>query len=85
MGVGDEGAVDDVGEASFEDAECFEAAVAVGASAGDQGSRAGVVVGLGERDAVEGGVELAVAAAAEPVAARFDDQTGRGAVPLWRA
>jgi hypothetical protein len=67
-GVGSDGAVDDVGEAAFEDAECFKSTVAVGASAGQQGSRVGMKAGLGERDAVQRSVELPVAAAAESVA-----------------
>jgi hypothetical protein len=41
-GVGSERAVDDVGEAALEDAECFESAVAVGAPTGEEGSRTGV-------------------------------------------
>jgi hypothetical protein len=53
-GVGSERAVD-AGEAAFEHAQCFEAAVAVGASAGEQGSRVGMEAGRRERDAVQGG------------------------------
>jgi len=45
----------------------LEVAVAIGFAAGDEGAGVGVPVGLGERDAVEGGVELAVAGAAEAV------------------
>jgi hypothetical protein len=37
--------------------------------AGEGGARWWVVTGLDDRDAIEGGVELAVAAAVEPVAA----------------
>jgi len=58
---------DDVGEASFEEAEGFEAAVAVGAASVEEGAGVGVPVGLDECYAVEGGVELAVAGAVEPV------------------
>ena len=47
----------------------FGAALALGAAAGDVVARAGVDAGLGERDHVQGGVELAVAGAVEPVAA----------------
>ena len=41
----------------------------LGAAAGDVVARAGVDAGLGERDHVQGAVELAVAGAVEPVAA----------------
>jgi hypothetical protein len=67
-GVGAQGAVDDVGEMSFEHAEGFESAVTGGSAAGEQGSGVGVAAGLGEGDAVQGGVELSVAGAAESVA-----------------
>jgi hypothetical protein len=66
-GVGFEGAVDDVGEAAFEDAEGFESAVALCFAACEQSLRVGVPLRLGEGDPVECGVELAVAGAAEPV------------------
>ena len=67
MNIGEEGAVDDVGEASFEDAKCFEAAVAVCSASRDHGSSLGVPVRLGERDSVEGGIELPVASTVESV------------------
>ena len=54
-------AVDDVGEVAFEGAACFAVGLAFGAFAGEVGAGAGVEPGLGERDAVDGGVELAVA------------------------
>jgi hypothetical protein len=49
-------------------AECFEPAVAVGASSGEQSLRVGMEAGLSERKAVQGGVQLPVAAAAESMA-----------------
>jgi hypothetical protein len=81
-GVGFECVVDDVGEASLEDAEGFEAAVAVDAASGDERLCGRVPVGLGERDAVDRGVELSVAGAAESVAlpVRGPDGQWRGAV-----
>jgi hypothetical protein len=59
-GVGCEGAVDDVGEAAFKDAEGFETAVSVGASAGEHRSCVWVDACLGERYAVDRRVELPV-------------------------
>ena len=66
--IGSEGLVDDVGKASFQDAKGFQAAVATGFPACYQVFRRLVTTGLGHRDAMQGGVELAVAGAAEPVA-----------------
>lgn len=66
--VGQVGAVDDVGEASLEGAQGLGLSVAAGATALEEHARAGVVVGLGDGYAVESGVELAVAGAAEPAA-----------------
>ena len=68
MGVGLECVVDDVGEAAFEDAEGFAVGVALCFAARDQCLGGRVPVALGVRDAVDGGVELAVAGAAEAVA-----------------
>src|SRR5439155_21571314 len=68
LGVGFECVVDDVGEAAFEDAEGFAVGVALCFAASDQCLRGRVAVALCERDPVDGGVELAVAAAAEAVA-----------------
>src|SRR5262249_24046804 len=55
-------------EESFVAAECFAAALAFAAFAFEVGARVGVVAGLRDRDPVERGVELPVAAAVEPVA-----------------
>jgi hypothetical protein len=66
---GVEAAVDDVGEVSFEGASCFAWGLAFGDLAGEVGACGRVVAGLDDRDAVEGGVELSVAAAVEAVAA----------------
>src|SRR5262249_17556932 len=76
---------DDADEESFVAAECFAAALAFAAFAFEVGARVGVVAGLRDRDPVERGVELPVAAAVEPVAvcaagARFQwgDAAGPG-------
>ena len=69
FGPGVEAAVDDVGEVAFEGAACFAWCLAFGDLAGEVGAGWWVVAGLHDRDAVEGGVELAVAAAVESVAA----------------
>ena len=66
---GVEASVDDVGEVAFERAACFARGLAFGDLAGEVGAGWWVVAGLDDRDAVEGGVELAVAAAVESVSA----------------
>src|SRR5215218_4346859 len=58
---------DDADEQSFEAADRFAAAFAFGAFASEVGAGAGVGARLGDRDSVERCVELAVAAAVEPV------------------
>jgi len=58
-----EAAVEDVGEVTFEGASGFARGFAFGVLAGEIGLGGGVVALLDDRDAVEGGVELAVAAA----------------------
>jgi hypothetical protein len=63
-----EGVEDDAGELSFEAADGFAAAFPFGLFAFQVGAGGGVVAGLGDRDPVERAVELAVAAAVEPVA-----------------
>src|SRR5437763_547229 len=69
-GVGVQGAVDGVGQVALEDAEAGPAGfVLVLAAAGQEGGRAGVAAGLGQGDAVQGGVELPVPAAVEAVRA----------------
>ena len=67
MGVGEECSVDDVGESAFECSDGFFVGVAVGGSPVKEAARWGVVAGLGEGDAVDGSVELAVAGSAEAV------------------
>src|SRR5262245_14982320 len=69
FGPGVEAAVDDVGEVSFERSPCFAWCLAFCDLAGEEGASWRVVAGLDDCDAVEGGVELAVAAAVEAVAA----------------
>ena len=59
---------DDADEESFEAAERFSFALAFAAFAFQVFAGGCVVAGLGDRDPVEGGVELAVAAAVEAVA-----------------
>ena len=59
---------DDAGELAFEAAECFAAALALGLFAFEVGARGRVDACLCDRDAVQGAVELAVAATVEPVA-----------------
>ena len=59
---------DDADEESFEAADRFAAAFAFGLFAFEVGACWRVVAGLGDRDPVERGVELAVAAAVEAVA-----------------
>jgi hypothetical protein len=61
--------VDGVGEVAFEGASGFSGGLAFGGLAGQKGSGLGVVSLLDDGDAVERGVELAVAAAVEAVAA----------------
>jgi hypothetical protein len=60
--------VDGSDEEAFEAADRFAAALALGRFAFEVVAGGGVVAALGDRDPVEGGVELAVAAAVEPVA-----------------
>jgi hypothetical protein len=69
VGPGVEAAVEDVGEVPFERSSGFAGGFAFGGFAGEVGLGGGVVALLDDRDAVEGGVELAVAAAVEAVAA----------------
>jgi hypothetical protein len=66
-------------EVAFEAAHRFEAGLAFGAFAGRVILGFGVATGAGERDPVDGGVDLAVAAAVEAVAvglARADRDRG---------
>jgi hypothetical protein len=67
-GVCLEGVEDDAGEESFQAAECFAADLALAAFALEIGACRRVEAGLGDRDPVEGGVELSVTGAVEAVA-----------------
>jgi hypothetical protein len=58
---------DDADEQSFQAAECLAAALALAAFAFEVIACRRVVAGLGDRDPVDGGVELTVAAAVGPV------------------
>jgi hypothetical protein len=58
-----EAVVDDVGEVAFEGAAGFARCFAFADLAGEVGAGAGVDAGLGDGDAVQGGVDLAVSAA----------------------
>jgi hypothetical protein len=62
-------AVEDVGEMAFERAAGFSGCFAFGELAAEEGLGGWVVALLDDRDAVERGVELAVAAAVEAVTA----------------
>jgi hypothetical protein len=59
---------DAAGEVAFEAAERFAVGLAFGGLASDVGLRLGVAAGAGDGDAVDRGVDLAVAAAVEAVA-----------------
>jgi hypothetical protein len=67
VGPGGELAVEDVGEVAFEGAAGFSWGLAFAELAGEEGFGLGVVALLDDRDAVERGVELAVAAAVQAV------------------
>jgi hypothetical protein len=84
--VGVEVLEDHTGQTAFEAAQCF--------GGGGTGVKSCAVVGLAESvqadlcdgDAVQGGVELTVAGAAQPdPTAVLPDHTGIGATPAWRA
>src|SRR5215218_1138937 len=64
---GVEAAVDDVGEVAFEGAAGLARRLAFGDLAGEVGAGWWMVSGLDDGDSVEGGIELPVAAAVEPV------------------
>src|SRR5213592_1993708 len=69
VGPGVQASVDDVGEVAFEGAAGFAWGLALADLAFEEGFGVGVVALLDDRDAVERGVELAVAAAVQSVAA----------------
>ena len=68
LGVGVEGSVDDVGEFAFEGAEGFSFSGTGFESAVDERLGSRVHAGLGDGDAVEGGVGLPVPAPVQPAA-----------------
>src|SRR4051794_41193646 len=69
VGPGVEASVDDVGEVAFERAAGFAGCLAFVELSGEERLGGGVVALLDDGDAVERGVELAVAAAVQAVAA----------------
>jgi hypothetical protein len=73
---------DAAGEVALEAAQCFAVGLAFGAFAFEVGLGFGVAAGAGDRDAVDCGVDLAVAAAVQAVAvgvARADRDRGDAA------
>jgi len=84
-GVGEQRAVDDVGEASFEGADRFGLGVTACPAAFEELPRWRVVARLGDGDAVQCCVELPIPIRDSRCRVRLPDQTGTGAVPLWRA
>ena len=66
------------GEVALEDARRFAGCLALGDAAGDVVACRRVVLAAVQDDGVEGAVELAVAAAAEPVADRLAARSGQG-------
>src|SRR5579871_6009315 len=78
-GVGVECAVDDVGQVALEDAEGGFSGFAAGFGAAlQQGDGGGVAAGLGDGGAVDRCVDLAVAAAVEPLRAVAAGAAGGG-------
>jgi hypothetical protein len=59
------------GEVAFEAADGFACGLAFGGLASDVVLGLGVAAGAGDGDAVQGGIDLAVAAAIEPVSLRL--------------
>ena len=81
-----ETSVDDVGEVALEGTASFSLRLSFGDLALQEDARSRVDAGLGDRDAVEAGVDLAVAAAVEAVAAGVEPEPqGIGAEPPKRA
>ena len=77
-GVGVEGAVELAGDVALEDAADVAVGFAFGAAAGEVGMGAGAAAHPGERDGVQGVVEVPVAAAVEAVADGFAAAGGDG-------
>ncbi len=61
---------DAAGEVALEASECFAAGLSFGLFAGEVGVAVGVVESFGDGEAVQGAVELAIAAAVEAVTDR---------------
>ena len=77
---------DAAGEVAFEAAQRFAAGFAFGLFAGEVGGGFGVEAAFADGEAVQGAVELAVAAAVEAVADRVrPEEAGIGADPAIRA
>src|SRR3954449_2846861 len=70
LGVGLEEVPDAAGEVALEAADGFAAGLAFGLSAGEIGGALGVQAALGDGQAMQGAVDLAVAAVIEAVALR---------------
>jgi hypothetical protein len=85
LGVGDEVAVDDVGQASFEAAQGFHRGLAGGELASVVGAALGVVAQLHDGGDVDDVVDPAVAGAGEAVADLSPEDASRGAVPVQEA
>jgi hypothetical protein len=68
-------------EVALEVADAFAGGLAFCAFAGEVVAHLGVAPGSGDRDAVDGGVDLAVAAAVEPVAVGVAGADGDGCQP----
>src|SRR3954469_18310438 len=83
--VGVEDVPDAAGEVAFEAADRFSFALAFGELFGHVVAGLGVAARAGDGDAVQGGVDLAVAAAVEAVAVVRPEETGMGATPAARA
>src|SRR5690348_4966379 len=84
-GVGVEGAVELAGDVALEDAADVAVGFAFGAAAGEVGMGAGAAAHPGERDGVQGVVEVPVAAAVEAVADGFAAAGGDGLTPARAA
>ena len=84
-GVGLEQVPDAAGEVALEAADGFAAGLALGLFAGEVGGGLGVQAALGDGEAMERAVELAVAAPVEAVALRSARGCRTGAEPAVRA
>ena len=66
LGVGEQGPVDDVGEFPFQESEGFSFGRSCFEASGDECFGVGTYPHLGDRNAVQGGVGLSVAAPVQP-------------------